>query len=55
MDFEESPEEAEADLREEADMLAPATDPVPDGDTSEDLSDGGEADSGESDGEGSDG
>jgi DNA gyrase subunit A len=41
--IEESEEEAEADLRTDAEITSPETDPQVGGDTSEDLSDGGEA------------
>jgi DNA gyrase subunit A len=41
--IEESEEEAESDLRDAADVTAPAIDPQVEGDTSEDLADGGEA------------
>ncbi len=41
--IEEAEEEAEADVREEGDITAPPTDPIPDGETGEDLADGGEA------------
>jgi DNA gyrase subunit A len=40
--IEESEEEAEADLRTDAEITSPETDPQVGGDTSEDLSDGGE-------------
>jgi DNA gyrase subunit A len=41
--IEESEDEAEADLRTDEEITSPATDPQIEGDTSEDLSDGGEA------------
>jgi DNA gyrase subunit A len=41
--IEESEDEAEADLRSDAEIISPEVDPQVDGDTSEDLSDGGEA------------
>jgi len=41
--IEESEEEAEADVRDEIDITAPAIDPQTEGDTGEDLADGGEA------------
>jgi len=41
--IEESEEEAEADVRDETDITAPAIDPQTEGDTGEDLADGGEA------------
>ena len=42
--IEESEDEAEADVRDDTEALAPETDPQPNADTGEDLADGGEAD-----------